>query len=234
MIKNAKRTILIILMGFLFFSYPGWPQDMEIHYINVQQGQSTLIVGPDGTTILFDGGNVSKGTNEVVPYLQGQGITTAQSLDYIVLSHRDTDHYRGLTEVIDYGYDALHVYDNGSDKTSTTIQDFLDAAATTTAGRVVPIPLGLVIDLGNGATATCVAANGYVVGTGLIPNGQDDENDRSVCLFIQYGDFDYLVTGDLGGGDDDNSCTGRSTGQVNIETTLVQEQGTVRENDQKL
>ena len=107
---------LVIGMVLLAFSGPLWAQaqDLEIHYINVQQGQCTLIIGPDGTTILYDGGEETKGTYEVVPYLQALGITTSQALDYMIASHRHTDHYRGLTEVIDYGYDVLNIYDNGS------------------------------------------------------------------------------------------------------------------------
>jgi beta-lactamase superfamily II metal-dependent hydrolase len=199
----------------------GQAQNLEIHYINVQQGQCTLIIGPDGTTILYDAGNQYKGTNEVVPYLQSIGITTSQAIDYIITSHRHTDHYWGLTEVMNYGYDALNVYDNGSTSWNTIFQDFLDAAALTTAGGVTAMPLGTVINLGNGATATCVAVNGSVIGTGAIAGGQDNENDRSLCLLIQYGDFDYLVTGDLGGGMDDNDCTGRATSQVDIEGPLA-------------
>ena len=222
---SLKTIIPVLVIGMVLSAFSGalraQAQDLEIHYINVQQGQSTLIIGPDGTTILFDGGNEFKGTDEVVPYLQGLGITISQPLDYIIASHHDTDHYMGLTEVMNYGYDALHVYNNGSDKYNEYVQAFYDAAAGTTAGAVVPIPLGTVINLGNGATATCVATNGYVIGTGLIPGGQGNENDRAVCLLIQYGDFDYLVTGDLGGGSDDYTCTGRSTTQVNLETPLV-------------
>ena len=43
---------------------------LTIHQINVQQGDCTLIVGPDQTTFLIDAGNNGKGTAEVVPYLQ--------------------------------------------------------------------------------------------------------------------------------------------------------------------
>jgi beta-lactamase superfamily II metal-dependent hydrolase len=221
---KAKKIIPGLFLGLILFVFSSalFPQNLEIHYINVQQGQSNLIIGPNGTVILFDGGNEFKGTNEVVPYLQGLGINTTKPLDYVIASHRDTDHYRGLTEVINYGYDAMHVYDNGSDKYNVYVQDFLDAAATTTAGGVVPMPLGHVIDLGNGATATCVAVNGNVIGAGAIPGGTANENDRSICLLIRYGNFDYLVTGDMGGGSDDYACTGRSTSQVNLESPLVQ------------
>ena len=40
---------------------------LEIHYINVQQGGSTLIIGPNGTTVLMEAGSDGKGTSEVVP-----------------------------------------------------------------------------------------------------------------------------------------------------------------------
>jgi beta-lactamase superfamily II metal-dependent hydrolase len=224
--SNVKKIIPMFFLGMIMFVFSyalqAQTQDMEIHYINVQQGQCTLIIGPDGTTILYDGGNEGKGTGEVVPYLQNLGIGTSQTLDYMVVSHHHTDHYVGLTEVIDYGYDVSTIYDNGSTYTNPIWQDFLDAADTTTAGGITTISLGQVINLGNGATARCVAVNGSVIGTGAVLGGQDNENDRSICLLIQYGDFDYLVTGDLGGGMEDYACTGRSTSQVNMETPMVQ------------
>lgn len=220
----VKKLISIMLLGMVLtlFSQGLAAQTLEIHYINVQQGQSNLIIGPNGTTILYDGGYEFKGTTEVVPYLQSLGITTAQPLDYIITSHLHTDHYVGLTETMNYGYDALTVYDNGSDYSNTYVDAFNLAAAGTTAGGVTAMTLGQVIDLGSGATATCVAVNGSVVGVGPIPNGTANENDRSICLLIKYGDFDMLLTGDVGGGEDDTICTDRSTSQVNIETPMVQ------------
>jgi beta-lactamase superfamily II metal-dependent hydrolase len=221
---NVSKLISILFLGMILtlFSHALWSQNLEIHYINVQQGQSTLIIGPNGTTILYDGGYEFKGTTELVPYLQSVGITTAQPLDYIIASHLHTDHFVGLTETMNYGYDALHVYDNGSDYSNSFVDAFYAAASGTSAGGVTAMTLGQVINLGNGATATCVAVDGSVIGVGPISGGQNNENDRSICLLIKYGDFDYLVTGDMGGGSDDNSCTGRSTSQVNIETPLAQ------------
>ena len=115
---DVRKVIPVLLLGLMMCVFPNslraQTQDLEIHYINVQQGQCTLIIGPDGTTILYDGGNEEKGTDEVVPYLQNLGITTSQTLDYIVVSHHHTDHYCGLTEVLEYGYDVDTIYDNGN------------------------------------------------------------------------------------------------------------------------
>ncbi|MCP5045951.1 MAG: MBL fold metallo-hydrolase [bacterium] len=224
---KIRKFIPILILGMLLSVFPFSIQaqtytDLEIHYINVQQGQSTLIIGPDGTTVLYDGGNHYKGDDEVIPYLESIGIDATDGLDYIVTSHRHTDHYWGLTEVMVYGYDvAEKVYDNGSNYYNSIWQDFVDEADLTTAGGVTAMALGDVIQLGDGATATCVAVNGSVKGYGAVPNGQDHENDRSLCLLIQYEDFDFLVTGDLGGGDDDGACTGRSTSQNDVESYLA-------------
>lgn len=175
---SVRKPLCVILAGLFpaLFSAALPGQTLQIHYINVQQGQSVLIIGPGGTTVLFDGGYEGKGTAEVVPYLQSLGIPATQTLDYIIASHRDTDHFVGLTEVINYGYDAYHVHDNGSDKTHVSVGSSLAAAATTTAGGVMPLPLGTVIDLGFRATATCVAANGSVLASGAIPIQIKNEN----------------------------------------------------------
>jgi beta-lactamase superfamily II metal-dependent hydrolase len=194
---------------------------LTIHQINVQQGDCTLIVGPDGTTFLIDAGNVGKGAGEVVPYLRSVGIQPVDGLDFMLATHRDSDHLGGLDEVIGAGYDVREtIWDNGSTKTGGQIGDFLDEALGTTAGAVQAMPLSHVVQLGGGATATCVSVHGEVINLGPI-SGATDENDLSVAILVRFGDFEYITGGDLGGGDDDFDCTGRSTGQSNVESRLA-------------
>lgn len=202
---------------------------LEIHHINVQQGDCTFIIGPNGTTFLIDAGNNGKGNSEVVPYLRSIGIQPANGLDYMLCTHRDADHLGGLDEVINAGYDVRRgIWDNGSTKPgepNSQIGQFLSAGAATTAGQatggaVLQIPLGHEIDLGSGAMATCVAVGGVVVEHGAV-TGATDENDLSVAILVRFGDFEYLTAGDLGGGDADRSCTDRSTTQANVETPLA-------------
>ena len=96
---------------------------LEVHYINVGQGGSTLIIGPDGTRILYDFGNV-RGDRDIVPYLRDKvGLAPQQGLQFTIVSHRDTDHYVGYREVIEAGYDIIVAnYDSGSSKTSLKIR----------------------------------------------------------------------------------------------------------------
>jgi beta-lactamase superfamily II metal-dependent hydrolase len=224
--RRARRSSLLITLAALLipslaaaFTPSGL---LEIHHINVQQGDCTLVIGPDGTTVLIDAGNNGKGSGEVVPYLQSLGLMPADGIDYMIATHRDADHLGGLDEVINAGYDVhVEVWDNGSDKTGATIDDFIAAAAGTSAGPVSAMPLNAVIALGGGAVARCVAVNGDVLGFGAVSGATANENDMSVAVLVQYGGFDYVTAGDLGGGDDDAACTGRATGQVNVETTLA-------------
>ena len=202
----------------LLLSLPLAAQNLEIHTINVGWGASVLVIGPDGTTVLLDGGNTGKGTNRVVPYLQAVGIQTTDGLDYVIAGHQHCDHIGGLDEVINAGYD-VHVanYYNGSSATSTCVTGWNTAAASTTAGAAVSMPVGTVINLGSGATLTCIVRNGSIIGGGSV--SVSDENDRSIGILIQHGGFEYIWASDLGGGSD--ACTGRSTSQTNVETTMI-------------
>ncbi len=213
--RNDTSALFVLSTGLLFALAVPFAtlraQGLTIHQINVQQGDCTLLVGPDGTTFLIDAGNRGKGTSEVVPYLQSIGIQPGDGLDFMLATHRDSDHLGGLDEVIDAGYDVeSNVWDNGSDKSGgpdSQITQFLNAADDTTAGAVQAMPLGHVVALGGGATATCVAVGGRVLGHGVV-TGATSENDLSVAILVRFGAFEYITAGDLGGGDNDRSCTG--------------------------
>lgn len=197
---------------------------LEIHYINptIQAGV-TLVIGPDGTTVLMDAGKAG----DVIPdYLASIGlIAGVDDLDYTIAGHLDADHIRGFKDVFPVtgaGYDvATANYFNGSDKTNTTITTYKDAAEDhTTAGAPVAVPLDTVIPLGDGATLKVIAVHGNITGGGSI--SVPDENDRSVAVLIQYGDFDFVWASDLGGGKDPD-CTNRSTvSSADVETPLAE------------
>lgn len=205
----------------LLVAAPLAAQTLEIHVINVGWGQSTFLKGPTGKTVLLEAGNTGKGTGEVVPYLQSIGHAAAAGFDYTVVGHQHCDHAGGMDEVINAGYNVrTRNYYNGSSYSSSCITGWNSAAATTTAGAPVEMTPGTVIDLGGGATMTCIASRGRIIGGGT--TGASNENDLSIALLIQYGGFDYFWASDLGGGSDDGACTGRSTTQINVETPVMQ------------
>ena len=91
--KNKKTVISAVLaLGVIIFIVNLIPKDLKIYFIDVGQGDSTLIVTPKNKTILIDGGgseNYNVGENILVPYLLDRKITR---IDYVIISHFDTDH----------------------------------------------------------------------------------------------------------------------------------------------
>ncbi len=68
---------------------------MNVHFIDVGQGDSIFIQSPKGKTMLIDGGTASGG-DKVVAHLKSLGVST---IDYVVATHPDADHIGGLLDV---------------------------------------------------------------------------------------------------------------------------------------
>lgn len=93
-----KKKVLLIIVGiFLVNQIINFTtKDLKIHFIDVGQGDASLIITPKNKTILIDGGgSASKdfdvGKNTVVPYLLDRKI---KKIDYLIISHFDDDHVR--------------------------------------------------------------------------------------------------------------------------------------------
>lgn len=181
----------------LCFASTAEAQQLEVHFLEVGQGDCTLVIGPDGTTFLFDGGPNGEGANTLVPFLQNLGIT---SLDYVAASHYHADHVGGLDEIWNAGIRATVCLDRGDSNPPTT-QTFADYQSTYAGVRQTVVP-GLVVPLGNGATATCLVVEGELIGGGSIDisGSAQYENSASIAWRIEYGNFDLYVAGDLTGG----------------------------------
>lgn len=96
-VKNRyKKIIAIMLVVVLTFTllYVETPKCLKLYFIDVGQGDSTLIITPQNTKILIDSGgseNYDIGEQVLIPYLLSRRIT---SIDYVMISHFDTDHCR--------------------------------------------------------------------------------------------------------------------------------------------
>ncbi len=94
-LKNKKSLCICIALVILISIFINKiPSGLKIYFIDVGQGDSTLIVTPLNKTILIDGGgneNSNVGKNILLPYLLDRRI---RKLDYVFISHFDTDHVR--------------------------------------------------------------------------------------------------------------------------------------------
>jgi beta-lactamase superfamily II metal-dependent hydrolase len=179
--------------------------ELSIHYIDVGQGDAAVVVGPDGTSVLIDGGNPGDGNADVVPYLNSIGLT---GLEYSVMTHWHTDHYGGMDEVFNAGFQpSIAAYDRGSNSmpSGTQVTQYLSAVGTKRQTAFV----GLTLQLGDGATLEIVSANGNTpLGSKDPSSSAQAENGRSVSVVIRYKDFDAYIGGDL---------TAGGSGTANIE-----------------
>ena len=110
-------VVLILLVGLCIFSfyippttwkyYVNKPKvgkrkagEMRLHFLDVGQGDCSLIEFPDGKVMLIDGGDDKESTKtSIMRYLNALKIKT---IDYLVVTHADADHCGGLDTVLKY------------------------------------------------------------------------------------------------------------------------------------
>lgn len=100
--KHSQKVLgSILCITIIGISIKIMPNNLKIYFIDVGQGDSTLIVTPQGKNILIDGGGSESydvGKNILVPYLLDRKVT---NLDYVIISHFDTDHVGGILTVLE-------------------------------------------------------------------------------------------------------------------------------------
>ena len=96
--------ILFIIVSVILFQIKLNSHSMfQINFVDVGQGDCTYIKTFSGKNIIIDGGegNTEKydyGENVVLPYLLDRGV---KKIDYLIISHADSDHIGGLFTIIE-------------------------------------------------------------------------------------------------------------------------------------
>jgi competence protein ComEC len=163
---------------------PDPPGRLTVRFLDVGQGDSTLIQHPGGTAVLFDGGPPGAG---VARLLRKAGV---ERLALVVATHASRDHHGGLVEVIErFPVDALL---DGGDGTADPAFRALLREAESRGIRRIPATAPLTLHLAGGAMRI-----------GLLsppprPAGPapEDPNPRAAVALVTAGAFDLLLSAD--------------------------------------
>ncbi|SDH04169.1 competence protein ComEA helix-hairpin-helix repeat region [Alteribacillus persepolensis] len=153
---------------------------LDIHFLDVGQGDSTLIVAPTGESMLIDGGKPENG-DDIVRYLETLGI---DRLEWVVATHPDIDHIGGLIDVLE-SVDVEKVLDSGREHDTKTYRTYRNTIKKHD------------IDL-------FIAEEGERLNTDIADKLQvlnayqesDVRNDSSIVLHMFYKDMSVLFAGD--------------------------------------
>ncbi|WP_266081082.1 lamin tail domain-containing protein [Haladaptatus caseinilyticus] len=163
---------------------------LEVHFINVGQSSSTLVVSPTGETMLIDTGDWRNDGEYVLQYLRRHDI---ERIDHLVTSHSDADHIGGNAAVIEYyetqasGIGA--VYDPGIASSSGTYQRYLNAVERYNV-PLYQIQAGDPLRFDGAAVTVLGPPNPFIANR--------ERNENSIILKVVYGKTSFLLPGDAG------------------------------------
>ncbi|NWO25815.1 MBL fold metallo-hydrolase [Peptostreptococcaceae bacterium oral taxon 081] len=99
---KQKIIIILLLTSVIYTLYQklqgiyNTSPTLQVHFIDVGQGDSTLIITPDKKTVLIDAGD-EQHSSRTTGYIKSQGI---DKLDLVIATHPDADHIGGMDKVI--------------------------------------------------------------------------------------------------------------------------------------
>lgn len=200
--QAGRQPVMAILAGGLILAL-GWgiisrPGPLTVHFIDVGQGDATLIVTPHGRAVMVDTGGSSGASNDfdvgeqvVVPYLRHYGVA---KVDWLILTHNHQDHAGGAAAVARF---------IGVGRTLVQAEETEPPALIRLRQALGPRPLeepdslqefsldGVRFQLFQVGEAAAAASRDKKSSSG--------ENGRSVVVRVQFGRHSFLLTGDLEG-----------------------------------
>ena len=186
-------ALLASASGIVFFPrQPQWhPGVFEITAIDVGQGDSLLLITPQGKTLLLDSGGIpgnshsdfDVGEEVVSPYLWSRGI---RRLDAVAISHAHTDHMGGMRSII-ANFQPREIWYGVDSPTAGFVK--VREAAQTFHVEQKQYSSGAAFDFGGVSVRVLNPQPGWQPR----PRMEDDE---SLVLRMQYGQTSALLVGD--------------------------------------
>lgn len=190
-IKSNFIIIIIVVILFLvvFIIFNRIPRDLKVNFIDVGQGDSCMITTPSNKKILIDSGGSESydvGKNILFPYLLDRKVT---KVDYIIISHFDTDHCKGFEYVMN-NINVKNVIISKQPEDSENYKEFLKIVKK----RKINI---IVVDNGD---KIFIEKNLYIYI--LWPDSdnfvsENALNNNSIVCKVVYNNFSMLFTGDI-------------------------------------
>jgi competence protein ComEC len=171
---------------------------LEMSTIDVGQGDSILLVFPNGQRMLVDGGGIPAfghqtqarldiGEDVVAPYLWERRFHT---IDVMVLSHAHEDHAGGLPALI-ADFRPRELWTGLTPESPAW--DAVRAAAVRNGTRIVPLEAPRRMNFGGDEIEVLAPVAGYT------PSDVPKNND-SLVLEIRHGRHEFLLSGDIESG----------------------------------
>jgi competence protein ComEC len=154
---------------------------MKVHFIDVGQGDCTLIQLADGKNILIDGGNRADSA-VITKYLQSQNV---KSIDYLIATHPHEDHIGSLPDIIK-SFDIGSIY-MPKVTANTKIFENLLLSIKAKGYKINTATAGVKIIDANGTKLTVIAPNS---------SEYSELNNYSAVLILTYLNTSFLFTGD--------------------------------------
>jgi len=164
---------------------------LQLHFMDVGQGDSAVLISPQGTVVLFDVGEdlKKKDCTRPLAYLDQLGVS---KIDYLFVSHYHFDHIGCIPQVLQrfpLQHDAI---DRGDKYPGATFARYVGAVSVHRKTGQEGQTLQLDENSGTPVTIKVVAVNGAGIKT-------SNENDLSLAATVSFGRFRAEIGGDLSG-----------------------------------
>lgn len=181
-------AVLFLVVGAVYYRY----QEKQRHtfhvwFLDVGQGDSSLIQFENGQTMLVDCGPNKKVLSElgkVLPFY-------IRSIDYVLVTHPDLDHYGGCIDVLKQ-YEVKQVIDNGRAKPHDTYWQAWDAVMQTEQADIVTIASPTVWMVAEDVLQFFSPDPQFVLDV-----KSDDDNNHSIVFRLTHGNKRFMFTGDM-------------------------------------